>query len=490
MAISFASIPVGIETPGVYAEFDSSNAQQGPSIQEHVVLMAGQRLSTGTKAAGSIDVITSASQAREFYGAGSMLARMAEVFLAENKINQLNCIALDDDGAGVSAAGDIDIDVTTAEAGTFSVNIANRTYSVAVDAGDTATEICAALVAAVTADDDRQVDAAVNGGDDSICDLTYRHDGEVGNEIDIRQNPDIDLPAGVTISITAFNGGTTNPDNAPVITAMGETQYHEVIIPYTDTTTLDLYRVEMQDRWGPLRQNDGHVYSAKKDSLANQLTFLDGRNNEQETVFMADTTHPNGPHEMAANLGAVIAKEAQADPARPFQTVTLTQLSGAEESELFTRSERDQILGDGGTTFVQNAGVAAIERVKTTRKTNSFGAPDTSLADLNPKLTLSYLRYDFRTRFAVKFPRHKLAGDSVRPGPGQKVITPSLAKAEAIAIFRQWQDDLALVEGLDQFKNDLIVERNSQDPNRLDFLLPPDLINALRVTGVQIQFLL
>ena len=47
-----------------------------------------------------------------------------------------------------------------------------------------------------------------------------------------------------------------------------------------------------------------------------------------------------------------------------------------------------------------------------------------------------------------------------------------------------------LVEGIDQFKNDLVVERNAQDVNRLDFLLGPDLINQLRVIGAQIQFLL
>ena len=59
----------------------------------------------------------------------------------------------------------------------------------------------------------------------------------------------------------------------------------------------------------------------------------------------------------------------------------------------------------------------------------------------------------------------------------------------AIAKFRQWEEQ-GLVEGIDQFKADLIVERNISDVNRLDFMLPPDLINQLRVTGVKIGFLL
>jgi hypothetical protein len=39
-------------------------------------------------------------------------------------------------------------------------------------------------------------------------------------------------------------------------------------------------------------------------------------------------------------------------------------------------------------------------------------------------------------------------------------------------------EELGLVENFDQFKTDLVVERNASDPNRLDFLLPPDIINS------------
>jgi phage tail sheath gpL-like len=66
-------------------------------------------------------------------------------------------------------------------------------------------------------------------------------------------------------------------------------------------------------------------------------------------------------------------------------------------------------------------------------------------------------------------------------------MTPKLGKAEAIAWFVE-MEQLGLVEGLDQFKRDLVVERNASNPNRLDFLLPPDLINQLLQTAAQIQF--
>ena len=45
-----------------------------------------------------------------------------------------------------------------------------------------------------------------------------------------------------------------------------------------------------------------------------------------------------------------------------------------------------------------------------------------------------------------------------------------------------------LVENLRDFKNNLIVERDSNDPTRVNVLYPPDLINGLRIFAVLAQF--
>ena len=101
--------------------------------------------------------------------------------------------------------------------------------------------------------------------------------------------------------------------------------------------------------------------------------------------------------------------------------------------------------------------------------------------------TLSYLRYSVRARISQKFPRYKLANDGTNYAPGQAIVTPKIVRAELIALFRDWEA-AGLVENLDQFKNDLIVERNTTDVNRVDVLLPPDIINQFRVFAAQIQF--
>jgi phage tail sheath gpL-like len=48
--------------------------------------------------------------------------------------------------------------------------------------------------------------------------------------------------------------------------------------------------------------------------------------------------------------------------------------------------------------------------------------------------------------------------------------------------------ELGLVENIDAFVANLTVTRNSQNPNRLDVLYPPDLINGLRVFALLMQF--
>ena len=51
-----------------------------------------------------------------------------------------------------------------------------------------------------------------------------------------------------------------------------------------------------------------------------------------------------------------------------------------------------------------------------------------------------------------------------------------------------WRDTQIGVENLEQFKKDLLVERDATDVNRVNVLPPPDLINQFRVFAGQVQF--
>ena len=83
----------------------------------------------------------------------------------------------------------------------------------------------------------------------------------------------------------------------------------------------------------------------------------------------------------------------------------------------------------------------------------------------------------------------KLADDTFPVQPGTNVVTPRTVKQEIIALFTELQTN-GLIENLADFVENLIVERDSADPNRVNVLLPPDLINQFRILATKISFIL
>lgn len=489
MTISFNSVPSNTRIPFAYIEYDNTNAQQGPSIQDYTVLAIGQKLSGGSKDALEPIVVSSEEQAREYFGAGSQLFTMLKHFFAANKSTRLVAIPVDDDASGVASSGNVLFAGTATDSGVIYFYVAGTRYTINVTSGDDAADVCAALVAEINDDDDRIVTAAVNGSTPEQMDLTARNKGVFGNEIDLRFNyyEGEETVDGITYTITSMASGATNPDIADVIAVLDDTHYNVVLMPWSDTSNLNTLKTELDDRFGPERQLEGMAFSAKRGSYSSLITYGDARNSKTECIM--GVTGPSSPWDWAAQVGAVAAKYLSIDPARPIQRLELPTILPPSTSERFTNSERNLLLYDGISTFNVVGTTVQVERLISTWQTNSSGAADESYLRVETFFTLSYLRYDLRTDFVTKFPRHKLADDGTRFGPGQAVLTPKIARGYFLTKFRQWET-LALVEGFDQFKNDLVVERNGSNPDRLDVLLGPDLVNQMRVLGAQIQFLL
>jgi phage tail sheath gpL-like len=128
-----------------------------------------------------------------------------------------------------------------------------------------------------------------------------------------------------------------------------------------------------------------------------------------------------------------------------------------------------------------------IARETTTYQVNAYGFGDDAFELVTTLATLAKVIRNQRFAITTKFPRHKLADDDTRFGPGQAIVTPKIIKAELIAEYAQDEFN-GLVENLRQFKAHLIVERDPNDPNRVNVLYPPDLINQLRMFAVLAQF--
>lgn len=488
MAISFDTIPGPgtLRKPGVYSEIDNSMAVRGPQSVTYRRLLLGQKLVAGTATALTLVRVTSAAQADTLFGKGSMLAGMVRAALAIDSYTELQCMPMDDNGAGVAATGTVVVTGPATASGTINLLVAGRTVDVGVLSGDASTAIATAIAAAINANTDLPVTASAAS---STVTVTARHKGEAGNSLDVRANyyTGQALPAGVGLTISAMTGGTTNPDVATALAAIGNEWFHTWGFPYTDSANLTKLKTELASRFAWDREIEAHAFCAARGTQGT-LATLGATYNCQHLVIAMANNEPMPVYEKAAETMAIAAYYAAIDPARPIQNLGYSWCLPPAAASRFTNQERNLLLFSGiATTKVDAGGVMQVERLVTTYRTNSAGGSDVSYLDTETLLTLMFIRHDWRDYILRKYPRHKLANDGTRYGVGQAVVTPVVMKAEAIAKFREWEE-IGLVENIDDFKANLISERNVSDVNRLDMLLPPDLVNQLRIVANKIQF--
>lgn len=487
--ISFDSIPLNLLTPGQFIEFNGSQALQGLAALPHKSLVLGQRLATGSVAQAVPVQITRKEQGEAFFGRGSMLSHMIQAAKAANPYTEMWAVALDDAGAGVVATGVFTPTGPATGAGTLALYIAGRSVPVAIAANDTKDQISTKIAAAINAQTDLPVTAATSGvSPNLVVTVTSRHKGEEVNYIDLRVNyyQGEQLPPGVGMAITAMSGGTTNPLVATALAAIAGSQFHTIVMAWLDATNLTALETELMNRWGPLVMKEGQAFAGATRTHANSVTLATGRNSQLLTICCPGLS-PTPPYEFAAMVGGVRATAVSADPGRPYQTLLVTGALAPAEADQFDQSERNILLGDGGSTFTCVAGAVYIERLVTTYRTNAQNIPDASYRNVETIDVLAAIRYTARLRIALKYPRHKLADDGTLFAVGQAVVTPKIVRAELCALFRE-QETAGWVQDFEQFKTDLIVERDGTDRDRLNAIYPPTCINQFRIFAAQVQF--
>lgn len=487
MSISFNDIPSALRVPLTYIEFDNTKAVSGTPTALHKVLMLGTKLATGSAKAGEAVRVSAYAQAKTLFGRGSQLAEMVKTFKAHNSTLDLWVLPLDEAPSGAKATGSVQITGTATQAGTFSLMIAGNNYKTAVTSGDTAEMVAGKLQKLIAADQDVPVLATVAG---NTITLTCRFKGETGNEIDLRCNyySGEAFPEGLKATITDMKNGAVNPDMSVAITGLGAEWWNYIINPFTDNESLNLLRADLVKRWGPLKQIDGICFMAKRGTHAEVTTFAEQRN---DYLFSLLATHkaPQPAYLWAAAYAAVVAGSLSIDPARPVQTLVMDLLPPSM-SDRWDLPERNTLLYSGVSTYTVNAGSQPqVEAAITMYRKNAFGDLDESYLYVETIATLSYLRYAIRSRITQKFPRHKLANDGTRIGPGQAIVTPKIIRNELLALFTELEF-AGLVEDFEQFNQTLLVERDSNNPCRVNVLSNENLVNQFRIYAHAIQFIL
>ena len=441
--------------------------------------------------------IGSVAQSQALFGVGSMLARMVQAFFADNTIQLLYALPVPDPTVGVKASGSIAITSGPTASGVLTLYIAGQVVSVSVASTDTPSSIATNLAAAINALTSLPIVAVVDGTHNFQVDITCRWAGLTGNDITIIPNyrgilNGEQLPAGVTLTITPMASGTGEPTFSAAISAIQMLEFDYVGMPYTDAASMAAWNSEYGfssgGRWNFTRQQYGFIVNAYRNSYSSAITFGLTINSPVMSTMVIEPLAPSPIWEWTAEYCALAALGFSDDPARPLQTLEMQMVLPATLPNRFTQSNLNNLTNGGfAIQTVDPAGNAMILREQTQYQFNQFGQGDTAFGLLTVLATLSELLRRMKSSITSKYPRMKLVPDGTKLSPGQAAVTPTDVKAELIAEFVDAEYD-GLVADLTDFQNNLVVQIDPDNPNKLQVLWPPQLAGQLRQFDVLAQF--
>lgn len=487
MTVPFATIPQNLRTPLFFVEFDNSMANTATATQR--TLLIGQMLDGAAGKDSMPERITSGTQAAERFGRGSMLHTEADAYFRNDTAGEVWALPLADDEKQTAAAGKLKITSAANDTGVISLYIAGIRVQMAVVATDSAEAIATGLTTVINRNANLPVTAEAE--EDTIS-LTAKNKGAHGNGIDIRLNyrgqmGGENTPSGFEMTITAMSGGNGSPDLLNGLANLKDRSFDFIVNPYTDTASLDVVKTFLADRWAWDKQLYGHSYGVITGTYG-QLADFGEKRNDQHASLLGVNGSPSPDYQWSAAYTGAIAQSLRNDPGRPLQTLVISGVLPPDDTSILELTERNNLLHSGISTFtVDDDGTVRVENIITTYQKNAYGDNDDSYLQVETLYLLMFVSRYLRTQVTSKFGRMKLAEDGTRFAPGAAIVTPNVIKAELIAQygFLEFNGHVQDAKG---FAKGLKVERNSQNPNRVDVLWTGTLINQLRVFALLNQF--
>ena len=466
--IEFDKIPNSLRKPGVYTEYNAKGAVTTLPTNEQEVLIVAPMVGGATAFTQPVRVYSDLD-AEQAFGAGSWAHLMTRMAITNNSLIRLSVMGLADSSSGIAASGSLTLTGTAASQGVMTVTIAGIDYKVAVATGEKSDAVAARLNAIINGATDCPAISAVN---ESTITLTAKCKGEIGNEINLTAT---NTAKDMTINATAFANGAENADLAPALASVAGTHYHIIISPFADDKNAKALREHLEAVSAPLEKKPAIGVLAWRGSMATGTTYTEKINSERITCGWykgAIESHAL----IAAGFGAVIAGEE--DPARPLNTLEIKGLTEVDPTQTPLLTEANQALYHGLTPITVVNHRVRIMRAITTYTKSATNTDDPSYLDLTTIRTLDYTRKAIEQRIELRFPRAKLSKRS--PGKVRSEILDVLLRLEKEEI----------LENVAEHKAKLLVQRNGVDPNRLDCVIPTDVVNGLHIVANRVDLIL
>ena len=478
MAISFDNVPNNIEVPSTYLEIDNQNPFAQGSIGR-ILLVGTPSMGTTVSDDNRLMQVSSTGQAASLYGEGSALYNMVAAALQNSTSANIWCYAIESSVDSqwsqlltVSLPGS-----AVNGSGTVALSINGVRLNIQVSGSDSA------IAGIITSEVNRITSLPVTAvASNAEITFTEKTEGEVGNGnlITGLGNSSVTLTFAAATPATGII--TFDPD------VLGDAQFDTVVLQDSSTILLDAVKSLMELRWeatGTQRRIFGHAWAGSKDSFANHQTFLNARSDEHATVLTLEENNPTPAHVMVAAFAARGHQSLVADPALPFTGLNLRGVyMPALASQTFNFRERNALLASGGATIRYENGEVQIERAVTTATGSNL--PDWH--DVQTVYSLIAFSRGVGDWADQNYERVKLVGNAdFNQSAGSRVVSPNSIKLDLIGVYQQFVTR-GICEDSAGFASTLVVERPTDNQNRINVFMRPNFVNALRVLAIKVSF--
>ncbi|MCK5602301.1 hypothetical protein KAR91_10540 [Candidatus Pacearchaeota archaeon] len=457
---------------------------------EQKVLFIGQQLAAGSATTGElITQIGDDNSWDTLFGAKSMIAAMIRSGRSVNGVTRFDAIPLDDNGSGVDATSIATFTGTSAtEAGTITIFLGSEVdyfYELPIAIGDTPTTIGSALETAINADTNAPFTGANVTG---AVTMTAENAGEEANSFLIESEGTV---AGITLTLTGWTGGATNPTLTDIFDVIGEERYQTIIWPgsYAITEVQDL----LDGRWNidgkPL---DGVTIRSITDTLVNVKAAAETLNS-QSIITFGDETTDNTTYKggsvaeintvtsslegairalrltQDANIAQFVATSAAKDQfgspsiaTLPYGNTPLTSIPTVKTGLGWTRTEINE-LADAGVSVIGNNrsnSNVVMGQLVTSYLTDTSGNPDPTYKFLNAVDTISNVSEYLYNNLVSDFQQTRLTLGGLRQG--FDINNEKSIKAQMVKYYQDLTGEVYLLlqegeDALNFFKDNLIV---------------------------------
>lgn len=490
--------------PGNYLEINFAVGGAAGFQGERPILLLGNKTSAGDAVAGTVYGPQSAlpvqteAQVIARTGPGSELHRLWRRVTDVNRQTSvfLGVVA---DAAGTAATTNITVTNAATADGNVRLFVQDEFVDTKITNGDTVAAICANIRANANAKTHWAV--TVGAATTGVFAITAKNTGPRGNDIRVSAAITTSGTIATTISptaVTALASGATEDSYTTILAAIvGRSFYYIVSASNAYTSQLDALLDQVRIQESPTEGIRQRVFAGHTGTSSAAITAATNANvnyARAELVWSGNSDWTAA--ELAANEAAIASLfELGAKPRNNFsgfgtdpKTANYWKVPAPRDGSAPTKATLNSLLNNGVTPIgvTSNGGTYLVKRITTRSLTG--GTPDYRIRDSHRVTQLDFFSDDLLAKLTLQFSGRDLGDDLL---PGQKptdpdLVTPSIIRASVLRLIDDYADASRFKHAA-TIKANTIVQRSTENPNRVAIRIPAELIDILDQTTTAVD---